>query len=365
MPTTDVVLSRIDVARFALEKANTLQEIKQVSAIADAARLYAKRIGATTEVINHAGEIKLRAERKLGDFMKVADKAKAGRPIKIGSRKEPISKTPTLKESGISKKMSARSQKLADVSATDFEKAIASAKATGELYPNKVAADLIRNSKRTSIKAKLTAIAVTKPETPTGKFDVLVIDPPWPVAKIERDERPNQSGFDYPTMSIGAIEDLVLARDFAGTDCHVFLWATQKFLPTSFQVLERWGVRYLLTLVWHKPGGFQPVNLPQFNCEFCLYGRMGNPQFLDTKAFPTCFDAPRTKHSEKPEEFYELLRRVTAGRRLDAFNRRKIDGFIGWGNEAKRGGCLTSRGLTAISALSKLLWGRLCWVFHP
>jgi N6-adenosine-specific RNA methylase IME4 len=179
--------------------------------------------------------------------------------------------------------------------------------------------------------AKLTDISAQEVKAAQGVYDVIVIDPPWQMEKIERDVRPNQTAFDYPTMSEAELAQMTLP---VARDAHVFVWTTHKFLPMALRLMDVWGVRYVCTMVWHKPGGFQPIGLPQYNCEFALYGRVGSPGFIDTKAFPVCFEAPRGAHSEKPQEFYDLLNRVTAGRRLDMFNRRQIEGFDGWGNES-------------------------------
>jgi len=189
----------------------------------------------------------------------------------------------------------------------------------------------IREMKREEIKNTLEDIKVQEVKAVAGVFDVIVIDPPWPMKKIERDERPNQSEFDYPTMTEEELSALKIPAD---TDCHIWLWTTHKFLPMAFRLLEEWDMKYVCTFVWHKPGGFQPIGLPQYNCEMALYARKGTPQFLDTKAFPVCFNASRGKHSEKPKDFYDTVCRVTAGRRLDMFSRRAIDGFSSWGNES-------------------------------
>jgi N6-adenosine-specific RNA methylase IME4 len=188
----------------------------------------------------------------------------------------------------------------------------------------------VRDVKREKLKAELEDVAAQEVKAAEGVYDVIVIDPPWPMTKIERDARPNQVELDYPTMSLDELRGLAIP---CADDAHVWLWTTHRFLPDAFSLLEAWKLKYVCCFVWHKPGGFQPVGLPQFNCEFALYARRGTPSFVDTKALPVAFVAPRGKHSEKPEAFYEVVRRVTAGRRLDMFNRRPIDGFDTWGNQ--------------------------------
>ena len=72
------------------------------------------------------------------------------------------------------------------------------------------AAKQIRENRAGQRRAENAAIATIPVNIPEGKFETIVIDPPWPTQKIDRDVRPNQIGFDYSTMT----EDEL--REFAG-----------------------------------------------------------------------------------------------------------------------------------------------------
>jgi N6-adenosine-specific RNA methylase IME4 len=194
----------------------------------------------------------------------------------------------------------------------------------------------IRSERAAEIRAQRDTerTAALKIQPPTGLYRTIVVDPPWPIQKLDRDVRPNQvASLDYPTMSLEEIKAFVIPATEAA---HLYLWTTQKYLPAALTIMEAWGFKYLFTMVWHKPGGFQPFGLPQYNCEFILFGRKGGIDFLDTKAFPTCFSAPRREHSRKPDEFYELVNRVSPGPRIDIFTREHHDGFDGFGNETDK-----------------------------
>jgi N6-adenosine-specific RNA methylase IME4 len=186
-------------------------------------------------------------------------------------------------------------------------------------------------AKRAAARDALDDLAALEHKALEGVYDVVIVDPPWPVAFQAREARPNQASLAYTTMPLADIRALRLPLADAA---HVWLWTTQRFLPEAFGCLDVWGLTYSCCFVWHKPGGMQPLGLPQMNCEFALYGRKGPAVFLDTAAFATSFTAPREAHSAKPEVFYDVVRRVTAGRRLDMFARRHIPGFESWGYEA-------------------------------
>jgi N6-adenosine-specific RNA methylase IME4 len=200
------------------------------------------------------------------------------------------------------------------------------------------AAQLVQRKERAEEQREENAAVAARPViVPAGKFGTIVIDPPWEIEKIERDVRLNQVAFDYPTMSVGEIMAFRSVVDaVAADDCHLFLWTTQKFLPSAFKIIEAWDFRYVLEMVWHKGGGFQPLGLPQYNIEFVLYARRGTPRFIDTKAFNCGFYGERREHSRKPDEFYDVIRRVTAEPRIDMFSREAREGFAQFGNEPDR-----------------------------
>ena len=174
---------------------------------------------------------------------------------------------------------------------------------------------------------------------PEGKYETLVIDPPWPMEKSALAARPEKVPLlDYPTMS----ETELLAfgetvNRVAADDCHLFLWATQRFLPLAFRLIDEWGFQYgSFVMGWRKSHGMQPLGLPQFNLEHVVYARKGSPRFVDTKAFACCFDGARREHSRKPDAFYDLIRRVTGGSRIDVFSREPREGFDLWGDETAK-----------------------------
>lgn len=125
----DVALAKLDSAQHALAECKTVMEAKQIADVAEAARVYLERTNASVETVNRAAEIRLLAERQMGDFL-------AQMPKNTGAKGVGTSAVPegnrTLADIGITKKQSANSQKLAAMPAGEFHGRIEAAKATGE-----------------------------------------------------------------------------------------------------------------------------------------------------------------------------------------------------------------------------------------
>ncbi len=171
--------------------------------------------------------------------------------------------------------------------AVEFQRRVVKKLTNGEAPTS---ADAVRQARREDLKNSLNSIAALEAKAIAGTYDVIVCDPPWEYDKIERDTRPEQVSWGFPTMSVDEIADEVgeHLRGHLAENAHFFLWATQKYLPLAFSLLDRWSLAYAETFVWHKDGGFQPFDRPQFNCEFVIHARKGSPpKFLTPKIFFT------------------------------------------------------------------------------
>ena len=169
---------------------------------------------------------------------------------------------------------------------------------------------------------------------PEGQYRVAVIDPPWEVTRYNQDTR-DETELDYPTMNIEEIKKLPVASHLAD-DAWVFLWTIQPYLPESYRIISEWGLRYRFTMTWDKGRyGTRHPALPQYNSEFVVCASRGNPQFIDTRGFFACFQGAYQGHSVKPDEFYDMIRSACEAPRIDLFNRRPIEGFEVWGNQAQ------------------------------
>ena len=50
----------------------------------------------------------------------------------------------------------------------------------------------------------------------------------------------------------------------------------------------------------------------------------------------TCFEWGRGRHSEKPQELYDLVSTLSPGPKLDMYARKEREGWYVWGNEVQK-----------------------------
>jgi len=192
------------------------------------------------------------------------------------------------------------------------------------------AKSIVRREQEQAHIAQLKARGV---QLPTGQYSCIVMDPPWQMQKIERDVRPNQMEFDYPTMDEYELKAFPLPT-FAADNCHLYLWTTQKHMPMALRLAEHWGFRYQCLMTWVKNVGFTPFSW-MYSTEhvlFCIKGSMP----LMRKGLRLDFKADVREHSRKPDVFYDRVREASPGPRIDVFSREQRDGFDQYGNEVEK-----------------------------
>ena len=155
--------------------------------------------------------------------------------------------------------------------------------------------------------------AIKHLKTPKGKYDVIVVDPPWPY-RTEYDPDTRRAASPYPEMSI---EEIKKMKTPASDNCILWLWTTNQFMHEAYHILEVWGFTPKTILTWVKPKIGLGVWL-RGQTEHCILAVKGKPIITLTNQ-STVLDGRLEGHSNKPDEFYKLAEDLCSGKKLDIY----------------------------------------------
>jgi N6-adenosine-specific RNA methylase IME4/ParB-like chromosome segregation protein Spo0J len=221
------------------------------------------------------------------------------------------------------------------------EAVIAAAEAEPEKF-GKLLEDMDRSGKvdgvyrRLALARQAEIIRAEPPPLPErGPYRVIVVDPPWPYG-TRYDSQTRRVGSPYPEMTLEQICAFPVAS-IAHEDCVLWLWTTNRFMRHAFGVLDAWGFedRTILTWVKDKMGTGDWL---RGQTEHVLMACRGKPTIALTSQ-TTALHAPMRGHSQKPEEFYALVKSLCPappGGYCELFARSRRPGWDGHGDEINR-----------------------------
>lgn len=330
-------LIRYDAMCLAILEATRVDEVKEIRDKAIALQAYAKQ-AKNKDAEAKCAVIRLRAERRVGEMI-AEQRDTVGLPTggdaaKVARGKQSPEQKPTLAAAGIDKDLAKQARKLAAMSDTDFriiedETSRAVTKASRNVVKQKT-----KKADRTAKEIKLGQQILALPDR---RFGVLGLDPPW---KLENYS--DETGMDraaenhYPTMSLAELKQLDVAS-LAARHSSMWMWATSAFLDQAIDLMRHYGFQYKGNVVWKKTGGNPVMGRIFINMhEILLYGTQGNvPAPVHDQRWPSVIEAPVGAHSEKPEDFYQLIEAYFPTLpKIELFARKARPGWDSWGNEA-------------------------------
>ena len=316
------LIKRVEQTLARLDEIANLDDLTELRRQAQALTAYLREHDESGRAMKIA---QLRIERRIGEVL--------ARTVRPGNPKLLPEGTKGKLPSGVTRRQSSKCQKLAAVQKKLFEKYLADAK-----KPSLNGALRHAIQSAGSDEEGVTATYCGRNELDfiiqSGmKFRTIYADPPWP---YKNQGSNGAAANQYRSMSVSDIAALPVEK-LAADVSQLHLWTTNAFLEDAYGVLKAWGFEYKTLLVWEKPH-FGGGNYWRLCHEFLMLGTRGGAQFPDgQRGHRSVMQADREKdHSQKPEEFRQLVEQVGKAPRLELFGRRQAPGWVVWGNEVER-----------------------------
>src|SRR6516162_2229453 len=336
--TTELVYYQ--AAKTALAQVVKVDEAKNIRDKALAMQAYAKQ-AKDNEFFNYATEIRMRAERRMGELMADLPKATGTRSQFKGKDASgaftinaPEKVVQSYKEQGINPRLADRARKFAAMPPDEFEGRIRDSAEAGIKTQSRNERQEDKRQRRSEREEEL-AEKTNAISNQIGHqlYNVILADPAWRFEVYSVNGMMKTADNHYPTSSV----EEFMALDVAGAaadNCVLYLWVTVPMLPEGLRLMAAWGFEYKSHLVWVKDRWGTGYWLRNKH-ELLLIGTKGNPPApLQGTQPASAIEAPVGAHSEKPEIFYEIIEGMfPTVPKLEMFARAERAGWDYWGNE--------------------------------
>lgn len=330
------VMALLENGCRAISQARTVQEAVGIRDAAEELRHHFKARGYGVQAMNDAAEIKLRAERRLGELLHEMPKQRPGEYQRLHR----ATVAPSLDDLGIEKTQSHRWQKIADIDEEVFEDHIATVRDKEEELTT---AGMLRCARKADQPGRQNGESM-----PNGcvaedlyelvrmgkRYGTIYVDPPW---KYSNQGTRAATDNHYKTLTVDEIADPERhpVRQLAADCCHLHLWTTNAFLYSCPAIFESWGFKYQGLFVWCKPQ-MGIGNCWRVSHELLLLAIRGEPRRFLNHSLMSWAALDRGQHSAKPDKVREMIELASPGPRLELFGRRVTPGWTVWGDQVER-----------------------------
>ncbi len=315
-------IAQLAQAERLLAQVASVQDAVALRDMAEAARFAARQAKLGTASINHATVVKLRAERRIAEYVDAGQAAGqiADQGQRANVRAPDVS---TLDDLGLTRQRVAEARTIAAAYTDDALVTLGTdATETDRLLSRD---KIVRSAGWAERERQQGRYADTRA---LGHADVLLADPPWRFQACISNDRAIEN--HYPTMTF---EQLASLHVPAGQSAVLFCWTTPPQADLAVDLVRAWGFTYKTQLVWVK----DKIGMGYYargRHELLFVATRGEPALPAPADRPdSVIIAPRGRHSEKPAAAYELIERMypqASKRELFARNRR--DGWLEpWG----------------------------------
>jgi N6-adenosine-specific RNA methylase IME4 len=173
---------------------------------------------------------------------------------------------------------------------------------------------------------------------PDNKYRCIVADCPWSYKNVKTGGTlKSGAAAKYPLMSLDEIAALPV-KEIADKNSVLYLWVPVplKIDIARSDILEKWGFGYKTTVFWRKLKrngiGYWYRGAVE-ECWLCTRGKV--TAFRCQK--PNVIESVPRIHSQKPEEFFELIEpsieKFDLNPKIELFARTAREGWDSWGNQ--------------------------------